>query len=98
MFDIGRDLEGSNLGFIEVLAQNLCGETEEYREKLGQGTLYPGRDWYRVPREYDPRTLLRHLPTRVYFLYDRFRPHYKLVIVLPLISKGFLRYLCLPSV
>jgi membrane-bound metal-dependent hydrolase YbcI (DUF457 family) len=44
-------------------------------------------------------TVLRHIRTRDYFfLCDRFGPHYRLVIVLSLISKDSLQCLCLPSV
>jgi hypothetical protein len=53
---IGKDLEGSDHGLIEVLSQHFPGKTEESR-KRPQDSRVPGRDSNRKPTEYKSRPL-----------------------------------------
>jgi hypothetical protein len=60
---IGKDLEGSGRGVIEVLYRHLPGGTEE---NLNQDYLCHGRDSNRVAPEYKFRALPLHQSVRFY--------------------------------
>jgi hypothetical protein len=54
---IGKDLEGNELGLIEVPSPLLSGQTEQYYEKLQSGWPCPGRRLNQAAIEYERRAL-----------------------------------------